>query len=64
VVVIEKCPQCGFESPEARCPRCNTLKLRGCDGVCSACAVACGVGKGKAKAPAAEKDEKEAEELA
>ena len=44
MTIVQKCPSCGFESPEIRCPRCNTLKVVGCNGVCSACASSCGVG--------------------
>ena len=44
MTIVQKCPSCGFESPEIRCPRCNALKVVGCDGVCSACASSCGVG--------------------
>lgn len=36
--LLEKCPSCGFESDETRCPRCNALKVIGCAGSCSACA--------------------------
>lgn len=31
------CPECGFESNEVRCPRCNTLKVTGCTGSCFMC---------------------------
>jgi hypothetical protein len=41
VELLTKCPECGFESNEIRCPRCNALKVVGCDGVCSACTAAC-----------------------
>jgi len=41
MAILPKCPSCGFESPEIRCPRCNALKLIGCDGRCSACAASC-----------------------
>jgi len=41
MAILPKCPSCGFESPEIRCPRCNALKLVGCDGRCSACAASC-----------------------
>jgi hypothetical protein len=41
MTLVTKCPECGFESAAIRCPRCNALKLKGCDGVCSACAVSC-----------------------
>jgi len=35
--VLPKCPSCGFESPESRCPRCNSLKVIGCSGACTIC---------------------------
>jgi hypothetical protein len=41
MTIVATCPECGFVSPEIRCPRCNALKVRGCDGVCSACASSC-----------------------
>ena len=44
MTVVPKCPSCGFESAEIRCPRYNTLKLVGCSGVCSACASSCARG--------------------
>lgn len=31
------CPECGFESDEVRCPRCNALKVMGCQGSCWSC---------------------------
>jgi hypothetical protein len=31
------CPACGLVSDEIRCPRCNTLLLKGCTGSCSGC---------------------------
>ena len=31
------CPECGFESNEVRCPRCNALKVVGCSGSCFMC---------------------------
>ena len=42
--IVATCPECGFVSPEIRCPRCNALKVRGCSGVCSACASSCPTG--------------------
>ena len=42
--IVATCPACGFVSPEIRCPRCNTLKVQGCSGVCSACASSCMTG--------------------
>ena len=41
MAVMPKCPSCGLESAEIRCPRCNTLKIVGCGGACSACASTC-----------------------
>lgn len=41
MTLVTKCPECGFESAEIRCPRCYALKITGCDGVCSACASSC-----------------------
>jgi hypothetical protein len=42
--IVAVCPSCGFESPEMRCPRCNTLKLQGCNGTCSRCGNSCTTG--------------------
>ncbi len=39
--LLVRCPACGLESDEIRCPRCNTLKVMGCDGSCSACRAGC-----------------------
>jgi len=44
MAILPTCPSCGLESPEIRCPRCNTLKLIGCDGACSRCASSCNSG--------------------
>lgn len=47
--LLTTCPSCGLKSDEIRCPRCNTLKVKGCDGQCAACRAvgggsdACGV---------------------
>jgi hypothetical protein len=41
MTILPKCPSCGLESAEIRCPRCNALKVVGCSGVCSACASSC-----------------------
>jgi hypothetical protein len=41
MTILPKCPSCGLESAEIRCPRCNALKLVGCDGSCSTCASSC-----------------------
>lgn len=35
--VLTKCPSCGLESGEIRCPRCNALKVVGCTGSCTLC---------------------------
>ena len=44
MTILPKCPSCGLESAEIRCPRCNALKVVGCSGVCSACASSCAAG--------------------
>jgi hypothetical protein len=44
VALLTTCPSCGLESAEIRCPRCNALKLRGCDGACTLCAKSCSAG--------------------
>jgi len=44
MAILPTCPSCGLESPEIRCPRCNTLKLIGCDGACSRCGSSCSSG--------------------
>jgi hypothetical protein len=41
MAIMPKCPACGLESAEIRCPRCNTLKLIGCGGACASCGAAC-----------------------
>ena len=41
--ILRECPACGFTSDEIRCPRCNTLKVTGCTGACSACKSGCEV---------------------
>jgi hypothetical protein len=41
MAVLPKCPSCGLESAEIRCPRCNTLKVLGCNGTCSTCGSSC-----------------------
>lgn len=41
MTILPKCPSCGLESAEIRCPRCNTLKMIGCDGMCSTCGSTC-----------------------
>jgi hypothetical protein len=43
MTILPKCPSCGLESAEIRCPRCNALKVVGCSGVCSACTSSCEV---------------------
>ena len=42
--IIAKCPSCGLESAEIRCPRCNALKVQGCNGSCSSCGSSCKTG--------------------
>lgn len=37
MAILPTCPSCGLESPEARCPRCNALKVVGCSGSCVLC---------------------------
>ena len=37
MAVLPTCPQCGMDSLEIRCPRCNALKLIGCAGSCATC---------------------------
>ena len=54
--ILATCPECGFESPDIRCPRCNALKVRGCSGVCSACASSCDTGAGPATCEAVPSD--------
>lgn len=54
MTILPKCPSCGLESAEIRCPRCNALKVVGCNGVCSACASSCDVEPAPAR-PGAEK---------
>jgi len=39
--IIATCPECGFRSPDIRCPRCNALKVVGCSGACSICGSSC-----------------------
>lgn len=43
--IKRKCPSCGLESDEVRCPRCNTLKVISCSGACLTCkaSASCGV---------------------
>ncbi len=56
MAVIKKCPSCGLESEEIRCPRCNTLKVIGCSGSCTMCKTAegtCSV-KGPIETPPSE----------
>lgn len=35
--VLTKCPSCGMDSDQVRCPRCNALKVVGCTGACTLC---------------------------
>ena len=44
MTILATCPACGFESPEIRCPRCNALKVVGCNGSCSTCGSSCKTG--------------------
>ena len=44
MTILPRCPSCGFESSEIRCPRCNALKVVGCSGTCSACSSSCDPG--------------------
>lgn len=37
MAILPKCPSCGLESGEIRCPRCNALKVMGCSGSCVLC---------------------------
>lgn len=37
MAVMPRCPSCGLQSDEIRCPRCNTLKVIGCSGSCALC---------------------------
>ncbi len=46
--IITKCPACGLDSDEIRCPRCNALKVIGCTGSCALCKTSC-----KTSAPSA-----------
>ncbi len=41
MTVLKKCPSCGLESAEVRCPRCNALKVVGCSGECAMCKTEC-----------------------
>ena len=34
-----ECPRCGLIAEGVRCPRCNALKLKACDGSCASCAL-------------------------
>ena len=42
--ILSTCPACGLESAEIRCPRCNALKVAGCDGACTMCGRTCKAG--------------------
>jgi hypothetical protein len=44
MTILATCPACGFESPEIRCPRCNALKVQGCNGSCGVCGSSCKTG--------------------
>lgn len=41
MALVRACPECGLESDEIRCPRCNALKLVGCSGECGRCGSEC-----------------------
>lgn len=43
MAILPKCPECGLESDEVRCPRCNALKVIGCSGSCALCKTECHV---------------------
>lgn len=45
MTVLSTCPACGLESDEIRCPRCNALKIVGCNGACSICGSSCKTGR-------------------
>jgi hypothetical protein len=44
MTLLKTCPDCGFKSAEIRCPRCNALKVMGCDGSCTMCGKSCKAG--------------------
>lgn len=55
MAILQTCPSCGFPSPDIRCPRCNALKVLGCNGSCSACRSANAAGGCSLPAQPAEK---------
>lgn len=63
--ILRTCPGCGLESDGLRCPRCNMLKVTGCDGACTSCRTTCdevptGAGHANerdARTPAREEDD-------
>ena len=44
MTILPTCPACGLESAEIRCPRCNALKVQGCNGSCGSCGSSCKTG--------------------
>jgi hypothetical protein len=63
MAIITVCPDCGFDSTEMRCPRCNALKVVGCSGSCSLCGTkgSCDtvpIGEGERPSDQARDDEK------
>ena len=44
MTILTTCPACGLESSEVRCPRCNALKVVGCNGSCGLCGSSCETG--------------------
>jgi coenzyme F420-reducing hydrogenase gamma subunit len=57
MTILPKCPSCGLESAEIRCPRCNTLKLIGCSGGCATCGSSCPTGAVPASGASCPSDE-------
>jgi hypothetical protein len=54
MTILPKCPSCGLESPEPRCPRCNALKVIGCTGSCTLCKLSGGCEVPEPERPSAE----------
>jgi len=44
MTLLTTCPACGLDSAEVRCPRCNALKVAGCNGSCGSCGNSCETG--------------------
>lgn len=40
-----RCPRCGFEAQGVRCPRCDAVKVVGCNGSCGSCRTGCAARK-------------------